>query len=122
MQGSGDNLKMYFSDYFDVDPTVIEEYGAFDISLINDLPLFVDPFLLFNSDNPQYVALHDQIIAYVAFLRDRSSEPGINVHFAAGNECSTSAGTGVHFEWNTRLAAHRLSQCLIAYSLRPYLP
>lgn len=78
MQGSGDNLKMYFSDFFNVDPAVIEEYGAFDISLINDLPLFVDPFLLFNSDNPQYVALHDQIIAYVAFLRDRSSEAGIH--------------------------------------------
>lgn len=77
-QGSDDNLKMYFSDFFSVDPAVVEEYGAFDLSLINDLPLFVDPFLLFNSDKPEYVALHDQIITYVAFLRDMSSQPGIH--------------------------------------------
>ncbi len=31
----------------------------------------------FNSENPQYVALHDQIIAYVAFLRDKFTESGI---------------------------------------------
>ena len=36
---------IYFSDYFSVLPDTIEEYGAFDVSLINDLPLFVDPFL-----------------------------------------------------------------------------
>lgn len=72
------SIKMYFSDFFNVDPTIIEEYGAFDLSLINDLPLFVDPFLLFNSDKPEYVELHDQIIAYVAFLRDMSSQSGIH--------------------------------------------
>ena len=72
------NFKMYFSDFFDVDPIVIEEYGAFDLSLINDLPLFVDPFLLFNSEKPEYVELHDQIISYVAFLRDMSTQPGIH--------------------------------------------
>lgn len=69
---------MYFSDFFNVDPAIIDEYGAFDISLIYDLPLFVDPFLLFNSADPKYIALHDQIIAYVAFLRDRSNESGIH--------------------------------------------
>jgi len=41
---------MYFSDYFQVPAKVLEEYGAFDLSLINDLPLFVDPFLLFDSE------------------------------------------------------------------------
>lgn len=71
-------LRMYFSDFFNVSPASVEEYGAFDVSLINDLPLFIDPFLLFNSDKPEYVALHDQIIRYVAFLRDMSSEPGIH--------------------------------------------
>jgi len=43
-------MNVYFSDFFNVDPDAIEEYGAFNISLINDLPLFIDPFLLFNSD------------------------------------------------------------------------
>lgn len=63
----------YFSDYFAVDPDVLEEYGAFNISLINDLPLFIDPFLLFHSENPEYRALHDKIIEYLVFLRNKSS-------------------------------------------------
>ena len=70
-------MKIYFSDFFDVPPEDIEAYGAFDPSLINDLPLFVDPFLLFNSDKLEYQQLHDAIIQYVAFLRDRSEEKGI---------------------------------------------
>jgi hypothetical protein len=53
---------IYFSDYFSVSPDTIEEYGAFDVSLINDLPLFVDPFLLFNSENQTYQELHAEII------------------------------------------------------------
>jgi len=44
---------------------VVEAYGAFDISLINDLPLFIDPFLLFDSTKPEYKALHEEIIRYV---------------------------------------------------------
>lgn len=71
-------MKIYFSDFFDVSPEIIEKYGAFDPSLINDLPLFVDPFLLFNSKRPEYQILHDEIIKYVAFLRDRSEEKGIS--------------------------------------------
>jgi len=52
---------IYFSEYFNVDRNVIEQYGAFNISLVRDLPLFIDPFLLFNSDNPEYRKLHDDI-------------------------------------------------------------
>lgn len=36
--------KIYFSDVFDVAPEVIDRYGAFNIALVNDLPLFIDPF------------------------------------------------------------------------------
>ena len=50
----------------------MEEYGAFNISLINDLPLFIDPFLLFHSDDERYQALHQEIIHYLRFLRDKS--------------------------------------------------
>ncbi|SFR50526.1 hypothetical protein SAMN04488070_1578 [Pseudidiomarina maritima] len=71
-------MKIYFSDFFEVSPKDIEAYGAFDPSLINDLPLFIDPFLLFNSEKPEYQELHGNIIKYVAFLRDRSEEEGIN--------------------------------------------
>jgi len=63
---------IYFSDYFSVSPDTIEDYGAFDVSLINDLPLFVDPFLLFNSENQTYHELHDEIINYMKFLKEVS--------------------------------------------------
>lgn len=72
-------LKVYFSDVFDVNPDDIEQCGAFNISLINDLPLFIDPFLLFNSKNPEYQKLHNEILKYVAFLRDRSIAKGLNL-------------------------------------------
>ena len=65
-------MKVYFSDFFNVNPDVIEKYGAFNISLINDFPLFIDPFLLFNSDKKEYQEMHGEILHYVAFLRDRS--------------------------------------------------
>ncbi len=71
-------MKIYFSDFFCIDSELVEDYGAFDPSLINDLPLFIDPFLLFNSDKPEYQTLHDEIIRYVAFLRARSEESGIS--------------------------------------------
>ncbi|QTO47060.1 hypothetical protein [Burkholderia latens] len=66
-------FRIYFSDFFDVTPKSVREYGAFDISLINDLPLFVDPFLLFNSENPKYQALHTEMIRYMLFLKQQSS-------------------------------------------------
>ncbi len=74
-------VKIYFSDFFGVEPEILEEYGAFNISLINDLPLFVDPFLLFNSPKPEYQALHSQIINYVRFLKDVSRSEGIDPGF-----------------------------------------
>jgi len=63
---------IYFSDVFDVQPEVVDRYGAFNIALVNDLPLFVDPFLLFDSARPEYRALHDDIIKYLVFVRDRA--------------------------------------------------
>lgn len=63
---------IYFTDFFDVSEDVLESYGAFNVSLINDLPLFIDPFLLFDSEEEKYKALHDEIIRYVKFLRDVS--------------------------------------------------
>jgi hypothetical protein len=67
-------MNLYFSQYFGIDPAVIEEYGAFDICLASDLPLFIDPFLLFNSDKRKYQELHQSILHYLFFLRDRASQ------------------------------------------------
>lgn len=65
-------VKIHFSEYFGVGLSAIEEYGAFNISLVNDIPLFIDPFLLFNSDKSEYQALHDRMIQYLRFLRDKA--------------------------------------------------
>jgi hypothetical protein len=71
-QRQADPAGVYFSERFGVDPDVLESYGALDISVATDLPLFIDPFLLFNSDNDTYQALHTQIIDYLRFLKSRS--------------------------------------------------
>src|SRR6266498_1460945 len=71
-------MKLYFSDYFEVTEESLENYGAFNISLISDLPLFIDPFLLFNSDKQEYRELHARIIAYLRFLRDKSVGQEVN--------------------------------------------
>jgi hypothetical protein len=70
-QESG-HMKLYLSDYFEVSEEALNQYGAFTISLVSDLPLFIDPFLLFNIDKPEYRRLHDRIIDYLRFLRDKS--------------------------------------------------
>jgi len=63
---------LYFSDYFGVAKEQLYNYGTIDLSLMTDLPLFVDPFLLFNSDDSTYNALHEDIIRYLRFLRDKA--------------------------------------------------
>jgi hypothetical protein len=71
-------MKIHFSDFFNVDRRTLEEIGAYNISLINDLPLFVDPFLIFNSQKEEYQELHDEIIKYVSFLRDEAESKSID--------------------------------------------
>lgn len=64
--------KVYFSDFFGIDAKLLDEYGAFNVALLNDLPLFIDPFLLFDSDDETFQALHAEIIKYLCFIRDRA--------------------------------------------------
>lgn len=71
---SNSDIRIYFSDIFGVHPDTLDKHGAFNISLVNDLPLFIDPFLLFNSARPEYRSLHDQIIEFLRFLRDVSAD------------------------------------------------
>lgn len=67
-------MATFLGDYFGIDEALFESYGAINISVVNDLPLFIDPFLLFHSEKPEYDALHEQIIEYLVFLRDRAAE------------------------------------------------
>lgn len=69
---------VYFSQHFKVTPGRLTRHGAFNISLVTDLPLFVDPFLLFNSRKKVYRQLHDEIIRYLGFLRDKSASKGLD--------------------------------------------
>ena len=65
-------MEPYFTDCFEIEEDVLEAHGAFNVSLVTDLPLFIDPFLLFNSARPEYRELHEQIIRYLVFLRDKA--------------------------------------------------
>jgi len=67
-------MKIYFSNFFNVSSDKIEDYGAFNVSLINDLPLFIDPFLLFGSKKEEYKKLHNDIVKYLSFLKRKSAE------------------------------------------------
>src|SRR5439155_9179790 len=70
-------VNVYFSDFFRVAPEVIAAYGAINVSLLNDLPLFIDPFLLFNSSKPEYRLLHSELLKYLRFLRDKAAAGGL---------------------------------------------
>jgi len=71
-------MATFFNEQFGISEDDLETYGAFNMSLINDLPLFIDPFLLFHSENEEYQQLHNDMIRYLTFLRDRSSGRAIS--------------------------------------------
>ena len=68
------NFKILFSDYFDVDKTVLDKYGALNLCLSSDLPLFVDPFLLFASEKQEYKLLHKNIVEHLITLKNIAVE------------------------------------------------
>lgn len=69
---------IYFSEFFRVGSDALDEYGAFDVSLVGDLPLFVDPFLLFNSEDERYQQLHADILRYMRFLKKVTLAGGLS--------------------------------------------
>jgi hypothetical protein len=71
-------MATFFNEYFGVTRDTVDDYGAFNVSIINDLPLFIDPFLLFNSEKPEYQKLHADILKYMMFLRDAIAAGAIN--------------------------------------------
>tara|TARA_R110002050_G_scaffold233953_2_gene369837 strand:- start:1234 stop:2700 length:1467 start_codon:yes stop_codon:yes gene_type:complete len=76
------DFKLLFSDYFDVDKQILEEYGALNICLTADLPLFIDPFLLFASTKTEYQKLHSDVVNHLIFLKEHaidSNENNVNI-------------------------------------------
>lgn len=57
-----------FSDYFKISKDVMNEKGIYDISIVSDTPVFIDPFLLYVSNKPEYQNAHEQIMRYLLFL------------------------------------------------------
>ncbi|MHA7156176.1 hypothetical protein [Arthrobacter sp. TMN-50] len=68
------DIRLFFSEHFEVDVERLEDYGALDINVISDLPVFIDPFLLFHSNKADYQSLHEGILRYLGYLRERASE------------------------------------------------
>ena len=64
---------MFFSEYYGISNSVIDEYGAVDISFVCDIPLFIDPMLIFNSEKEEYKKLHKDIVKYFHFLYQKAT-------------------------------------------------
>lgn len=64
------NPQLFFSDYFEIEPDVLQKFGALNICLEADLPLFIDPFLLFASSKREYKLLHDKIVGHLLELKE----------------------------------------------------
>ena len=116
-------MATFFTDFFDVDPDILDEYGAFNVSLINDLPLFIDPFLLFNSEREEYRLLHDDMIRYLIFLNGRSASGPVSDDLLRSWYCfpevkqnwlgfslvgNGGSGLGIDFARALHLNLHRL--------------
>ena len=65
--------RVKFNEYFNIKKEDLDKEGFFNISLISDLPLFIDPFHLFYSKKDDYQKLHKNIIDYLIFLKTISS-------------------------------------------------
>ena len=66
-------MATFTNEYFGIEQSAYDEFGALNVSIINDLPLFIDPFLLFHSQKQEYIELHYQIIKYLIFLRNKAA-------------------------------------------------
>lgn len=68
---------MLFSDYFKVEKSVIKKYGAVDISLVCDTPLFIDPILIYSNKDEKIRNSYVEIVKYLLFLNSKAQK-GLN--------------------------------------------
>jgi hypothetical protein len=68
------NFKLLFSDYFEIGNSILENFGALNICLSSDLPMFIDPFLLFASKKPEYQILHKKVVNHLLILKNYATE------------------------------------------------
>lgn len=70
------SVKLIFSEYFEIEEKELDDHGALNICLTSDLPLFIDPFLLFASDKPEYKEQHDKIVSHLILLKEIAVNEG----------------------------------------------
>lgn len=68
------SIRLFFSEYFEVDENILDSYGALNICIDSDLPLFIDPFLLFASKKAEYIELHEQIVNHLINLKSFATD------------------------------------------------
>ena len=74
------SIKLLFSEYFEIDSETLDEYGALNICIDADLPLFIDPFLMFSSEKKEYIELHDQVVNHLIQLKElATNNPSIDI-------------------------------------------
>lgn len=61
-----------FSELFEIKKEILEQEGFVDISLLCDLPLFIDPFLIFGNKKEEYQKLNEDINKYLLFLKNKA--------------------------------------------------
>lgn len=66
---------MFFSDKFKVNEQSLNDYGALNIWMERDTPLYIDPILIYC--NKKYEAWHKKIIKYFNFLYEKTQNPEI---------------------------------------------
>src|SRR5574344_2857745 len=88
-----------FSEKFNVSKDIISSYGTIDISLISDIPMFIDPILIFNSEKKEYKLLHEKMIKYMHFLAIKSktnlSKSEIKTWFSFNEVCNNWLGYSI---------------------------
>ncbi|RPH32674.1 MAG: hypothetical protein EHM93_08115 [Bacteroidales bacterium] len=67
-------FKLLFTEYFDIEESILTNYGALNICLSSDIPLFIDPFLLFASEKTEYKKLHKHVVDHLLFLKKYATE------------------------------------------------
>ncbi|KKM20062.1 hypothetical protein LCGC14_1649360 [marine sediment metagenome] len=70
--GRGLRVNIYFTNWSEADRVALDEHGAFNVSLINDLSPFIDPFLLFASERRERRDQYDRMIACLRSLREQA--------------------------------------------------
>ena len=73
-KGNKMSVKLLFSEYFRIDESILDKHGALNICIDADLPLFIDPFLLFSSEKTEYVELHKKIVNHLIELKELATQ------------------------------------------------